>query len=95
MIPDKTLTALTEGPNHVHAGEGATVFAEGPGVDLFRLIVIRQSLEFEVKTGMRMTRVSALKAANEVLGTSYRSKAKALDHLNAVMEAARGEGIDP
>ena len=97
MIPDRTVTALTEGRHGFeHREDGSFAAAVGPvAVDLFRLIVIENALKFEVEhPGMRMSRVPVLRAANEVLGTSYRSKKKALEHLQSVMAAARGETVD-
>ena len=49
----------------------------------------------EVKTGMKMSsRYSTLSVANEVLGTNYKRKAKALEHLEAVLVMA-GELRNP
>jgi len=96
-LPERTVKALTEGRHGFeHYEDGSFAAAVGPvAVDLFRLIVIENALAFEVKhPGMKMTRHSTLKAANSVLGTNYRRKAQALDHLRAVMAAARGEGVE-
>lgn len=88
-IPERTQAALDHGREKFHYYEdGSFAGADGPeGVDLFRLHVIRQALSFEVKhPGMKMTRFSALKAANEVMGTTYRTKKKALDAIDALLQ---------
>jgi hypothetical protein len=85
-LPEHTLDALTKGPEGFTTTEHGTVFIDGPdAVHLFRLGVIRSSLRFEINTGMKMTRVSALKAANAALGTKYRRKQQALDHLDSLL----------
>lgn len=96
-LPERTLAALTEGRHGFeHHPDGSFAAAVGPvAVDLFRLIVIENALAFEVKhPGMKMTRASTLKAANAVLGTNYKRKQAALDHLREVMRQARGEEVD-
>lgn len=85
-LPEHTVSALTKGHEGVEVHPHGTVTFDGPdAVHLYRLHVIRTSLAFEVKTGMKMTRVSALKAANAALGTKYRRKQQALDHLNGLL----------
>jgi len=85
-LPDRTLDALTKGPENVEVAPHGSVFCDGPeAVDLFRLMMIRSALGFEVKTGMKMTRASALKAANDALGTTYRRKQQALVHLDSLL----------
>lgn len=91
-LPDRTIDALTRGPENVEAVEGMVLFDGPEAVDLFRLISIRSALRFEVRTGMKMTRVSALAAANEVLGTTYRRKQQALDHLDGLLSAFDEDG---
>jgi hypothetical protein len=95
-IPDRTLDALTEGRRgFVFNEDGTWAGADGrAAVDLYRLLVIQSALKFEIKTGMKMSRHSALKAANSVLGASHRRKQAALDHLTAVLDAAKGAGIE-
>jgi hypothetical protein len=64
--------------------------ASGPAaVHLVRLITIRSALNFEVNTGMKMSRVSALKAANAALGTNYKRKAQALAAIDAILEEVK------
>lgn len=88
-IPERTKAALDHGREKFsYYEDGSFAGADGPeGVDLFRLHVIRQALAFEVKhPGMKMTRMSALKAANEVMGTTYRTKKKALDAIELLLQ---------
>lgn len=94
-LPTETLDAATKGRDNIEVTEHGTVHFDGPeAVGLFRLHVIRQSLAFELKTGMKMTRVSALKAANQALGTNYNRKQKAFDHIDDLLFSA-GEGRWP
>jgi hypothetical protein len=41
-----------------------------------------------------MSRHSTLAVANRMLGANHRTKKRALAHLTAVMDAARGQGLD-
>jgi hypothetical protein len=64
------------------------------GIDMLRVITMRSALKFEVETGMKMTRISALAATNERFGTDFRTKKKALAFLNEVLadfDAAAGK----
>lgn len=83
-LPERTLAAVTKGHEKIMATPGGFFMVE-EGVDLYRLIVIRRALKFEIETGMKMTRPSALKAANQALGTNYRHKQQALDHLDSLL----------
>ena len=87
-LPERTIVAVTEGPDHVHGGHGGTSFDGPAAVDLFRLVVIARGLHFEIKTGMKMRAgLSMLKAANDALGTNYRRKQQAYDHLQSLLQA--------
>lgn len=97
MLPNETLDAVTKGREGFdYDSEGN--FAGAGGVDainLFRLHTLHSSLKLEVRTGMKMSsRYSTLSVANEVLGTNYKRKAKALEHLEAVLVMA-GELRNP
>lgn len=86
-LPTNTQAALDNGAKGIEVREGGAWSASGPdAVNLVRLVVIRKALEFEIRTGMKMSRVSALKAANEALGTNYKTKQKALGHLDGLLE---------
>jgi hypothetical protein len=53
------------------------------------------TLKLEVKTGMNWSsRFSTLAVANQMLGTNYKRKAKALEHVEAVLVMA-GEIQNP
>lgn len=87
-LPQATQDALDNGAAGVTVTETGAVFFDGPdAVNLYRLKVIQNALAFEIKTGMKMWRMSALKAANATLGTNYKRKQQALDHLNAILSA--------
>ena len=95
-LPERTLDALTKGrEGFVFDEDGEFRGADGhAAVDLFALVLCRNALEFEVRTGMKMSRHSSLAAANRMLGTKHRTKRKALDHLTSLLEAAKGNGIE-
>jgi hypothetical protein len=85
-LPQSTKKALENGAAGFETSESGTFVASGAdSVNLYRLLVIRNALGFEIKTGMKMTRASALKAANAALGTTYKRKQQALDHLNLLL----------
>jgi len=91
MIPSKTLDALTEGR------EGFRYDAEGnftgcggeKSIDLLRLHYLHSSMKLELKTGAKISRnVNTLKVANQLLGTNYKRKTQALEHLESIMKLA-------
>jgi len=97
-LPERTLDALTKGREGlVFDEDGEFRGADGhAAVDLFALVLCRNALEFEVRTGMKMSRHSALAAANRMLGTNHRTKKRALEHLSAVMDMAKnGSDSEP
>ena len=87
MLPEQTLEALTNGQDNMRFNEeGHLTSASGSGVDLYILISLIGWIELELKTGMKMTaRGSTLRKANEMLGTNYKRKQQALDHLKSVL----------
>jgi hypothetical protein len=87
MLPEQTLEALTNGQDNMRFNEeGHLTSASGSGVDLYILISLIGWIELELKTGMKMTRRgSTLRKANEMLGTNYKRKQQALDHLKSVL----------
>jgi hypothetical protein len=88
MLPQDTLDALSNGRRGFNYTEdGKFQGASGrEAVDLFVLHSLVSYLRLEIKTGMRMTaRASTLAKANEVLGTNYKRKDKALAHLEQVL----------
>lgn len=91
MIPNKTLDALTEGrEGFSYDSEGNFSGAGGEkSIDLLRLHYLRSSIKLELKTGMKISRgVNTLKVANQMLGTNYKRKTQALEHLESIMELA-------
>jgi hypothetical protein len=85
-LPQKTQDAIDYGRDGITVREGGGMSADGEAaVHLYRLHVIQHSLDFEIKTGVKMSRFSALKAANAALGTNYKRKAQALAHMNELL----------
>lgn len=95
-LPEETLEALTNGANNMTFNEnGEMTSASGSGVDLYILLSLISWIELELKTGMKMTRHgSTLRKANEMLGTNYKRKQQALDHLKALMSVLKTEEGD-
>ena len=92
-LPERTLNAVTKGGEGITTTDTGMIFADGEdAVSLVALIACRSALRFEVETGMKMTRVSALAAANRMLGTNYRRKAQALAHMDGLLTAYNTEG---
>jgi len=93
-LPEETLEALTNGATNMSFNEdGHMTSASGSGVNLYILISLISWIELELKTGMKMTRHgSTLKKANEMLGTNYKRKQQALDHLKSLMSVLKTEG---
>ena len=55
-------------------------------IELFRLKTIITGLEFEIKTGMKMSRISARDAAKQTLGLSSKSRVQSIDLYFAMIE---------
>ena len=92
-LPEQTLEALTNGHKNMDFNEnGEMTSASGSGVDLYVLISLVSWIKLELKTGMKMTaKGSTLKKANQMLGTNYRRKQQALDHLEALLSVLKTE----
>lgn len=91
MIPEQTIDAITEGRKGFEYYEDGSVQSVSgeQGMNLLRLHYLYSSMKFELKTGMNMTRgVNTLKVANEMLGTNYKRKQKAFEHLESLMTIA-------
>lgn len=89
MLPNKTLDALTEGREGFdYDTEGNFTGCGGEkAIDLLRLHYLHSALELELKTGMKISgKVKTLRVANEMLGTNYKRKQQALEHLNQIMK---------
>jgi hypothetical protein len=93
-LPERTLEAVTNGHKYMDFNEdGHMTSASGVGVDLYVLVSLVSWIKLELKTGMKMTaKGSTLKKANEMLGTNYRRKQQALDHLEALLSVLKTEG---
>jgi hypothetical protein len=91
MIPSKTLDALTEGREGFEYDSKGEFFSCGgeKSMNLLRLHSLYSSLKLELETGMKISaRVNTLRIANEMLGTNYKRKQKAFDHLESIMKLA-------
>lgn len=97
MLPNETLDAVTKGREGFdYDSEGNFTGAGGTdAINLLRLHTLYSTLKLEVKTGMNWSsRFSTLAVANQMLGTNYKRKAKALEHVEAVLVMA-GEIQNP
>jgi hypothetical protein len=97
MLPNETLDAVTKGREGFDYDEDGnfTGCAGEEAINLFKLHTLYSTLKLEVKTGMNWSsRFSTLAVANEMLGTDYKRKAKALEHVEAVLVMA-GEIQNP
>jgi hypothetical protein len=72
---------------------GSIVFQGSNATNLYRLMVLQKALTLEIRTGMKMTRGSALAAANRAMGTNYRRKVQAADALTDVIEMLRRDMV--
>jgi hypothetical protein len=91
MIPSKTLDALTEGREGFrYDTEGNFTGCGGEkSIDLLRLHYLHSSMKLELKTKAKISRnVNTLKVANQLLGTNYKRKTQALEHLESIMKLA-------
>ena len=93
-LPDSTVGALVFGTNGIKPidpdGRVSGVAFDGDdkmhGANLFRMRMVRTALNAEVRSGLKMTRGSVLAVANDILGTNYKRKQHALDHLSHLLE---------
>lgn len=69
-----------------------SITVSGEAMKLVRFYAIKTALEFELKTGMKMSRVSALRAAKRD-GFKGRLKKEALVWVCAQIEAAEASGM--
>lgn len=87
-FPDGSSIEQSEGGIHSVSGEMA--------MDVFRFRTLLISLKFEVETGMKMTRISALKTAEawsgQTFGRGKSAKVKAMawaeDEMNRILSQA-------
>jgi hypothetical protein len=64
----------------------AVIIDTPEGIELYRLLVMRSRLRFEIQTGLRF-RVSTLKGVNKHLKCKCRTKAQALEVLEEHIKA--------
>ena len=55
------------------------------GIAMVRVLTARAALRLEVNTGMKSSRFPILPIVNDICGTNFRNKRKALDHMNAML----------
>ena len=58
----------------------------GNNIELFKLRTIIAGLEFEMKTGMKMSRISARDAAKHTLGYSPKARVQSIQLLTDMVE---------
>lgn len=58
----------------------------GNNIELFRLRTIISGLELEMKTGMKMSRISARDAAKHTLGYSPKARVQSIQLLTDMVE---------
>lgn len=88
MLPSNTLNALTQGREGFdYDKEGNFQGAGGEqAIDLLRLHYIYSYLGLELKTGMKYSnRINLLALANEAMGTEYKRKQKAYEHMTHLL----------
>jgi len=98
MLPNETLSTVTAGRKGFEYGKDGDLQAVSgeQGINLLRLHYLYSSMKLELKTRMKISgKVNTLKVANQMLGTNYKRKQQAFDHLEAVLKMA-GElkGVD-
>lgn len=79
-MTDATTIVPSDTHIQVEGAEGST--------NMMQLITVRSALGFEIKTGMKMTRVSALVVAQRITGCT-RNKKKAWEAVNFVIGEVR------
>jgi len=85
-LPERTASALVNGPEGIEATETGSIMAVGPdAVNLYHLVAIKHALGFELRTGMKMSRISALAAARRATGENFRTKQQAYDFLSKLL----------
>lgn len=91
MLPNETLDAVTAGRKGFEYGKDGDLqgVSGEQGINLLRLHYLYSSMKLELKTGMKISgKVNTLKVANQMLGTNYKRKQQAFDHLEAVLQMA-------
>ena len=84
-------SALTNGPANIHGSGGGTTFEGLDAINLYRIVMFQKALALEMRTGMKMTRGSVLKATNALCGTNFRTKKAAHDYLTSLIAYVKGE----
>lgn len=91
MLPNETLDALSNGRKGFDYNEDGDFSGAGgtDAMNLLRLHALYSALRLETRTNLKISsRVKTLKVANEMLGTNYKRKQQALDHLRNVLVLA-------
>ncbi len=71
----------------------ATIADTPEGITYFQLLTFKGSLSIEVSTGMTHSRGSVLAAYNRQMGTSFRTKVKALEDVTVRLRQAKVEQV--
>ncbi len=59
-----------------------TIIDTPEGIAFARILALRSALKFEVNTGHKMVRGSLVNITNQTFGTTFRTKAQCLAHVN-------------
>jgi len=84
-------SALTNGPANIKEAGGATVFDGPDAINLYQIVMFQKMLAIEMRTGMKCTRGSLLKAVNAMCGTNFRTKNAAHVYLTSLIAYVKGE----
>ena len=84
-------SALTNGPANIDSNDAGTTFDGPDAVNLYRIVMFHHALALEMRTGMKMTRGSVLKATNAMCGTNFRTKRAAHDYLASLIAYVKGD----
>lgn len=90
-VNETVAAALTNGPANINGSGGATVFDGPDAVNLYRIVMFQKMLAIEMRTGLKSTRGSLLKAVNAMCGTNFRTKRAAHDYLTSLIAYVKGE----
>lgn len=71
--------------------EGGSILLTGDAIEVGRWIAIREYLKLEIKTGLRHSRGSMMKLANQITGKNDRTKRAAWESINEHIAKHVGE----
>lgn len=78
----------------IEVTEGGVII-DGEHVELYRFLMIRRGLKIQAETGMKLTRVSCLRAAQNAGLTTKRTAAAAYREVDALFVSAGMDSAGP